>query len=134
MMKDYGFRCKILQATGKNNITIETLASWPDADILAIENIGRRTLERLRAMFPHALDFPRGTIVDAAVLCRKNGWVVGTSFAGIKENRTDTITITAIGERKILVVWQEKGFESMMGDFSSRDWKVVQPPQQTSKL
>lgn len=67
--------------------------------------------------------------LDAAAICRANGWKKGTRLRGFEDRRVSVIEITAVGRYEILAV--EVGEESereMLQDLSCREWKEVPKP------
>ncbi len=68
--------------------------------------------------------------LDAAEICRRNGWRKGTLLEGEEDGELDTIEITAVGEREILTksvcASGAHTFDGeKMQDFSRRDWRKV---------
>lgn len=69
---------------------------------------------------------PRTTIPPADT-CRANGWGVGTRLVGSDPKSThpriDTVRITAIGEQRVLVVWESTKHETDLP--LTREWVEV---------
>jgi len=67
--------------------------------------------------------------LDAAEICRLNGWRKGTRLVGVEDGETQTIKITAVGEREILTkvvsgIGSEDDSEGLQ-DLSCREWRKV---------
>ena len=68
---------------------------------------------------------------DPAVICRENGWTVGTRLVGDEGRDHTIIEITAIGDQNILAKTVSENGESKKKTWegswslSTRDWQVV---------